>query len=235
MCNLIKYFHNSIVQSGHSIASQQGWEIDCKYLRHMRYEEEQNRLRCGPGCHWSHLIQLLNAHGKSPRTMQSYCSFSVGGTLAVNAHGITTDYCFAESVLEFRLVRLTSSAEAKVVVCRPKSTLKGKEQKKKSSLSSDLFSLALGGYGLFGVITEVLLKVEDNYKLELNTMHLKVQPSDDVHEESQVALVIVLDIVHSRLVSVPWLGRRLVSSSRGRHAQRSGTARWRRQRTWDCR
>ena len=154
----------------------------------MQYEGDHNRVRCGPGCQWSDLIQLLNAHGKSPRTMQSYCSFSVGGTLAVNAHGITTDYCFAESVLEFRLVRITSKGEARVVVCRPRSTSsKGssKLEEQKKSLSSELFSLALGGYGLFGVITEVLLKVEDNYQLELNTMHLKVKPSDDVQEEIQ--------------------------------------------------
>ena len=163
---------------GHSIAGQQGWEIDCKFLRSMQYEAGHNRVRCGPGCHWSDLIKLLNTHGKSPRTMQSYCSFSVGGTLAVNAHGITTDYCFAESVLEFRLARINAEGQAEVVVCRPK-------QEETSSLSSDLFGLALGGYGLFGVITEVLLKVEDNVELELNTMYLKVVPSDDVHENFQ--------------------------------------------------
>ena len=163
--------------SGHSIASQLGWEIDCKFLRQIHYEED--RVRCGPGCHWSDLIKELNAHGKSPRTMQSYCSFSVGGTLAVNAHGITTDFCFAESVLEFRLARITAKGNAKVVVCRPN------PEDGKKSLSGDLFSLALGGYGLFGVITEVLLKVEDNVQLELNTMQLKVQPTDDVHEDIQ--------------------------------------------------
>jgi hypothetical protein len=139
----------------------------------MQYED--GRVRCGPGCHWSDLIKVLNGYGKSPRTMQSYCSFSVGGTLAVNAHGITTDYCFAESVLEFRLARVTSKGVAKVTVCRPGG----------GNLSSDLFSLALGGYGLFGVITEVVMKVEDNVQLELNTMHLNVQPSDDVLEDVQ--------------------------------------------------
>ena len=148
----------------------------------MSYERDYNRVRCGPGCHWSDLIKLLNSYGKSPRTMQSYCSFSVGGTLAVNAHGITTDFCFAESVMEFRLARITSTGEAEVVVCHPKSNLEGE---KKSSLSNELFGLALGGYGLFGVITEVLLKVEDNVQLELNTMHLKVKALNDVYEEIQ--------------------------------------------------
>mmetsp|Transcript_6374 Transcript_6374/g.9373 ORF Transcript_6374/g.9373 Transcript_6374/m.9373 type:complete len:1657 (-) Transcript_6374:302-5272(-) len=150
----------------------------------MHYERDNNRVRCGPGCHWSDLIKKLNAYGKAPRTMQSYCSFSVGGTLAVNAHGITTDYCFAESVLEFRLARITSNGEAEVVVCCPKLSSEGNSKGQISSLNSDLFGLALGGYGLFGVITEVLLKVEDNVQLELDTMHLKVQPSNDVHEDS---------------------------------------------------
>ena len=92
---------------GHSIVTNQGWEIDTQYLNfheytHMGYMDKQyggrSVVRCGPGCLWSDIIRLLNSHGKSPRTMQSYCSFSVGGTLAVNAHGITTDFCFAESV-----------------------------------------------------------------------------------------------------------------------------------------
>ena len=162
-----------IPSSGHSIASQRGWEIDCKYLRQIKYESEHSRVRCGPGCHWSDLIKVLNSHGKSPRTMQSYCSFSVGGTLAVNAHGITTDYCFAESVIEFRLARVTSKGNVKVIVCRPG----------EKSLRSELFSLALGGYGLFGVITEVLLKVENNVQLELDAMNLNVQPPDNLLED----------------------------------------------------
>eukprot|EP00591_Stephanopyxis_turris_P015246 CAMPEP_0195541584 /NCGR_PEP_ID=MMETSP0794_2-20130614/51160_1 /TAXON_ID=515487 /ORGANISM="Stephanopyxis turris, Strain CCMP 815" /LENGTH=1794 /DNA_ID=CAMNT_0040675687 /DNA_START=95 /DNA_END=5479 /DNA_ORIENTATION=+ len=159
---------------GHSIASQVGWEIDCKYLRRIDYEEGYV-VRCGPGCLWSDLIKALNAHGKSPRTMQSYCSFSVGGTLAVNAHGITTDYCFAESVVEFRLARITPEGEAKAIVCRPNLS------HGKTSLSGDLFSLALGGYGLFGVITEVVLKVVDNVQLQFDYMHLDVQPSYNAH------------------------------------------------------
>jgi hypothetical protein len=73
-------------------------------------------------------------------------------------------------VLELRLARVTSKGVAKVIVCRPGG----------GALSSDLFGFVLGGYGLFGVITEVVLKVEDNVQLELNTMHLNVQPSDDV-------------------------------------------------------
>jgi len=162
---------------GHSIVSQRGWEIDCKYLRHIKYDKkEPNVVQCGPGCQWSDLIKVLNAHGKSPRTMQSYSNFSVGGTLAVNAHGITTDYCFAESVIEFRLVRMDPKGIAKTVVCRNSPLAK-------QSAESKLFGLVLGGYGLFGVISEVMLKVENNVQLELDTFQLKVLPPANADEE----------------------------------------------------
>jgi FAD/FMN-containing dehydrogenase len=32
-----------------------------------------------PGATWGDLIEFLNPYGYSPKTMQSYCSFSVGG------------------------------------------------------------------------------------------------------------------------------------------------------------
>jgi len=101
--------------------------------------------------------------------MQSYCSFSIGGTLAVNAHGITTDHCFAESVVEMRLARVSTKGKVQVIECRPMSA-----ELRKKSASGELFSLALGGYGLFGVITEVVLKVVDNVQLELDSLQLPI-------------------------------------------------------------
>jgi len=165
---------------GHSIASRSGWEIDSKLLRHIQYDgnNEPDVVRCGPGCQWSDIIKVLNAHGKSPRTMQSYCSFSVGGTLAVNAHGVTTDYCFAESVVEMRVARVSTGGKVEVVECKPPSCRDGlsnaSPDDEKKLMSGELFSLVLGGYGLFGVITEVVLKVESNVHLELDSMQLNV-------------------------------------------------------------
>jgi SAM-dependent methyltransferase len=155
---------------GHTIAPA-GWLIDMKCMVAMSYEKESDTVVCGPGCLWSDLIVFLNRHGKSPRTMQSYCTFSVGGSLAVNAHGITTDYCFAESVVQFRMAHIGSSGSGDATtivtsVCRP---------------GDPLFRLALGGYGLFGVITEVQLKVVDNMGLELDTLNVKVENDEFVH------------------------------------------------------
>ena len=104
--------------------------------------------------------------------MQSYCSFSVGGTLAVNAHGITTDYCFAESVVSLRLV--TPSGE--VLVCSRDSA---------EARCRELFSLVLGGYGLFGVIAEVTLKTSENTCLEMDSMQLSCKKTSGVDCRSE--------------------------------------------------
>jgi decaprenylphospho-beta-D-ribofuranose 2-oxidase len=74
--------------------------------------------------------------------MQSYSTFSVGGTVAVNAHGITSDHSLHESVVRFVIV--TESLE--VVECSREAA---------DERARELFSLAIGGYGLFGVISEV--------------------------------------------------------------------------------
>jgi len=97
---------------------EDGYVIDTKYLNCMEYNEnpidnsanereEKSTITVGPGCTWGDVIRFLNPYGKSPRTMQSYCSFSVGGTLSVNGHGITSDRCLASDVISFRIARCT--------------------------------------------------------------------------------------------------------------------------------
>ncbi|CAE8659898.1 unnamed protein product [Polarella glacialis] len=172
---------------GQSIAPS-GFIVDMTKLTSMRYDLELERVTCGTGCTWADLIQFLNPFGMSPRTMQSYSSFSVGGTISVNGHGITTDFCLAESVCHFRLVKWDGS----VVTCSREAEGEGAE----------LFRLALGGYGLFGVIPEVTLKVNRNARLEMDSLNLNVdeflrtyafvQESEDV--EIKLARLNILDL-----------------------------------------
>ena len=70
--------------------------------------------------------------------------------------GITTDWSMFESVVSFKL--LLSSGEE--VCC----SLDGTERER------ELFSAALGGYGLFGVIHEVTLKVNPNTLLDCDPL-----------------------------------------------------------------
>lgn len=118
---------------GHSIVTN-GYIISTSKIRHTSYSPDTGLVTCGSGCHWTDVINHLNSFGKSPQTMQSYSSFSVGGSLSVNAHGITNDYVLSNCVESFDLVKWDGT----VVKCARSVEGEGKE----------LFGLALGGYGL---------------------------------------------------------------------------------------
>jgi FAD/FMN-containing dehydrogenase len=76
---------------GHTIAKD-GYVIDCGKLNSMSCPDEATGdVTVGPGTQWHDLIRHLNAFGRSPMTLQSYSTFSVGGSVSVNAHGITND------------------------------------------------------------------------------------------------------------------------------------------------
>lgn len=127
---------------GHTIAPG-GFVLDMAHFDRMAYDPATELVTAGTGAHWTDLIRYLNQFGLSPRTMQSYSSFSIGGTISVNAHGITTDHCLVESVVSFKLI----TANCEEIEC----------SREAEGAARELFSLAVGGYGLFGIITEVSL------------------------------------------------------------------------------
>ena len=155
----------------HSIA-EDGYVIDTKHLNQISYCTQTEHVTTGPGATWADLIKYLNRYGKSPRTMQSYATFSVGGTISVNGHGITTDDCLSESVVSFTLVK----ADGEEVVCS-----RGEGE------GGELFSLVLGGYGLFGVVTEVVLTVGNNVTLDTETLQLGVDAFPQVFQRLRSA------------------------------------------------
>lgn len=168
---------------GQSI-SHNGLLIDMSYVKHMEYHPKENTVTVGCGALWSDLIKYLNPYGKSPRTLQSYCSFSVGGTLSVNGHGITTDYTVSESVTQFRLVQATG----KVIEC---------SRDAESEEARELFKLCLGGYGLFGVIYDVTLKVSDNTMLAMDNTTVLVSEFPAIYDA-----VLLQDDVEMKLARI---------------------------------
>jgi FAD/FMN-containing dehydrogenase len=186
---------------GHSLC-RDAIVMDTKYLAHMEYNNNNDdgnnggttssspTVTVGAGCRWSDVIRFLNPYSKSPATMQSYCSFSVGGTVAVNAHGITTDTPLAADVVAFRLVRYVwdeneqhqQQVKVETIVCQLPPSMGSTDEKTSTSRptqtddddAQELFRLVLGGYGLFGIVTEVTLRVTDNVDLELDSLQLNV-------------------------------------------------------------
>jgi FAD/FMN-containing dehydrogenase len=98
------------------------------------------------GATWSDIQRFLNPHGLAVLTMQGPNVFTVGGSMSVNAHGWDMRHGpVAASIEWFRIVL----ADGSIRRCSRED-------------NAELFHLVLGGYGLFGVILDVGLRVTDN-------------------------------------------------------------------------
>jgi len=113
--------------------------------------------------------------------MQSNNSFSVGGSISVNCHGWQPNSPpIASTVESFRLI----NADGKVLNCN-------------RTENTELFSLVLGGYGLFGVILDVNLKVVPN---RMYTAHQYVIKSADyIKEYDRLAEDADIGMVYGRI------------------------------------
>jgi FAD/FMN-containing dehydrogenase len=140
---------------GHTI-SPGGIAIDMLPFHAMTLDEQAGILHVQAGARWSEIIPYLDKRGWSVAVMQSNDSFSVGGSISVNCHGWQQNHApIASTVESFRLLK----ADAAIVGCSRQE-------------NAELFSLVLGGYGLFGVILDVDLHVVHNerYRAERYTI-----------------------------------------------------------------
>jgi FAD/FMN-containing dehydrogenase len=123
-----------------------GLSLDLAQFNQMALDVKTGILTVQSGARWSTVIPYLNQRGYSVAVMQSNNDFSVGGTMNANAHGWQHDRPpFASTVERFRLML----ADGRIVQCSRQD-------------NTELFSLVLGGYGLFGIILDVELKVVPN-------------------------------------------------------------------------
>ena len=130
---------------GHTIYPN-GIILETRNFNEIRLDEERGLLHVQSGATWSQVIPYLDRKGYSVAVMQSNNDFSVGGTISANAHGWQTNRPPIGSTIEsFRLVK----ADGKAIECS-------------RNKNPDIFSLVIGGYGLFGVITDVILRVVKN-------------------------------------------------------------------------
>jgi FAD/FMN-containing dehydrogenase len=106
----------------------------------------RRRYRVAAGTRWSVVIAKLDAIGFSPAVMQSNNDFGVASTFSVNAHGWPVPFSGCGSTVRQITMLL---ADGTAVTCS-------------RTENSELFRLAMGGYGLFGVITELELDMVPN-------------------------------------------------------------------------
>lgn len=108
------------------------------------------------GATWADVQRSIQPYGLAVRTMQSQNIFTIGGSISVNAHGRDIrNGSLIKSVLSYRLLM----ADGQILeVSR--------------TVNSELFPLALGGYGLFGIILDVTLSLTEDemYRLQVDTV-----------------------------------------------------------------
>jgi FAD/FMN-containing dehydrogenase len=102
--------------------------------------------RVAAGARWSAVIARLDAIAFSPAVMQSNNDFGVASTFAVNAHGWPVSFSGCGATVRALDMLL---ADGTLVTCS-------------RTENADLFRHAMGGYGLFGVITELELDMVPN-------------------------------------------------------------------------
>jgi FAD/FMN-containing dehydrogenase len=130
-----------------------GVVLDMTGFHTLQLNPEKTLLTAGAGARWSEVIGFLDHAGRSVAIMQSNNDFTVGGSISVNCHGWQFDVPpIASSVESFRLVDAN-----------------GNVQRCSRAENPRLFALALGGYGLFGVILDVTLRVVPNEEYRAGT------------------------------------------------------------------
>jgi FAD/FMN-containing dehydrogenase len=113
-------------------------------------DRARKTFRVHAGTRWFEVIEHLAKIGFSPAVMQSNSDFGVAATFSVNAHGWPVPYGpFGATVRVLRLML----ADGSIVTCS-------------RSENPELFALAMGGYGLVGIILDLEVDMVENMWLK---------------------------------------------------------------------
>ena len=150
----------SIAGAKHSMGGHtmypNGIVLNMRPYKEMQIDTINNILTIGSGALWEDAIHYLDKFNKSISVMQAFSSFSIGGSISVNGHGWQKDLPpISSSVISFTLL----NHNGEILNCS-------------RTENSELFSLVIGGYGLFGIILDVKLRVVDNEALQFKYVRL---------------------------------------------------------------
>jgi FAD/FMN-containing dehydrogenase len=170
---------------GHTIYPE-GIALNMLPFNHLEFDAAHRLLRAGAGARWSEVVPFLDERGYSVAVMQSNNDFSIGGSLSANCHGWQVHSPpIASTVPSFRLMK----ADGTVVTCSRKE-------------NPELFALALGGYGLFGVILDAELTVVPNERYQEEAEVIPVNQYAAVFHE-RVSQAADVGMAYGRLCVVP--------------------------------
>jgi decaprenylphospho-beta-D-ribofuranose 2-oxidase len=133
-----------------------------RFQRVLALDPRGKRITVESGITWDRIQEEVSLHGLAVQAMQSDNNFTVGGSLSANAHGRDLHYStLIQSVLGFRMM----FADGSIVSAN-------------RTENCELFRLAIGGYGLFGIILDVDLALEEDrvYRQSSRVMPIRDLP-----------------------------------------------------------
>lgn len=161
----------SIAGTRHSLGGQafatNALVLDMKNLNKMSVDIENKILTVQAGAIWQDILKYLNQYEFSVKSMQSIDILTVGGTLAVNAHG-----------MDHRIGGIASTVKSLRLMLPD-----GNIRTLRKDHNLELFKTVIGGYGLLGVIVDVQLELMDNLLYEQDQYIIKTKDFLSVFEK----------------------------------------------------
>jgi FAD/FMN-containing dehydrogenase len=130
----------AIPRGGHAITVDDGW---------LEADTAAGTYRVNGGARWRDVIAALDPLGFSPAVMQSNHDFGVAATFSVGAHGWPVPYGPMGATV--RSLRMVLPDGELVTASRTE--------------NAELFGLAMGGYGLIGLIVDMEVDMVPNQRL----------------------------------------------------------------------
>ena len=120
--------------------------LDMTGFNRLLVDREKKLLTVQSGATWHDVQSFLHPHGLAVKAMQSTDVLTVGGSIAVNAHGMDHRVGALARTLQSFTIML---ADGTLHTITPQE-------------NPELFNAVIGGYGLFGVVLDATIKVTDN-------------------------------------------------------------------------
>jgi FAD/FMN-containing dehydrogenase len=175
-------------QGGHTY-TENGVVLDMRgFNRVLAVDTVARTVTVESGATWDEVQRAIAPYGLAIKVMQSSNVFTVGGTLSANAHGRDIDVTqVVQVVRRFGLLL----ADGRIVeVSRVE--------------HPELFSLVIGGYGLYGVILDVTVGVTRDVLLEQHAVSMDYADfpaffASRVKSDSSVAMLIARPSIDPRM------------------------------------
>ncbi|MBT2755230.1 FAD-binding oxidoreductase [Mesobacillus foraminis] len=142
--------------------------IDMKsYNRILDYKPDERLITVQSGVTWEQIQRKINPDGLALRVTQSQAIFTVGGSLSANIHG--RDIRFGSIYDTVQSLRLLTPTGQIIEVSRTKNT--------------EWLPNVIGGYGLYGIILDVTLKLTSDELYQIETKEMSAEKYPDYFAE----------------------------------------------------